>query len=220
VAFRFLTASFPFLSISIVLHGLLLLLAGSCRLYRAPEYAMAIEPEPVVIDLTEWEPEPPTEPEPTPPEPEPEPPEVEEPPPEPIDEIDEAPVVPEPPPPEPEPAPLPEPEQLPPTEAPAPEPSSAEMPSPPLEQPIYLRNPAPPYPVAARRNGWEGTVRIRVEVRANGTVERVALMASSGHDVLDEAALTTVARWRFAPARLAGQPVAATVEVPITYRLR
>ena len=79
------------------------------------------------------------------------------------------------------------------------------MPSPPLEQPIYLRNPAPPYPVAARRNGWEGTIRIRVEVRANGTVERVALMASSGHDVLDEAALKTVARWRFAPARLAGQ---------------
>jgi protein TonB len=86
--------------------------------------------------------------------------------------------------------------------------------------PGALRNPPPPYPQAARRAGQEGTVRLRVEVSTLGRAAAVSVVTTSGHPLLDQAAATTVARWRFTPARLAGHPVPGTVEIPITFTLQ
>ena len=80
-------------------------------------------------------------------------------------------------------------------------------------------NPAPSYPASARRRGQEGRVLLRVEVLTNGNVGSVALEKSSGIDSLDTAALDTVRRWRFRPARKNGQSVTATVQVPIRFAL-
>lgn len=80
-------------------------------------------------------------------------------------------------------------------------------------------NPIPEYPWPARRAGWEGRVVVEVAVRPDGAVTDVDLAQSSGHDVLDEAALETIRRWRFEPAKRGGVPVAGSVEVPITFRL-
>ena len=91
--------------------------------------------------------------------------------------------------------------------------------SPPDFRAAYLRNPPPGYPAAARRNGEEGTVTLRVLVSAEGAPREVALERSSGSSVLDAAALATVKTWRFSPARRGGEPQEAWVLVPIVFRL-
>ena len=91
--------------------------------------------------------------------------------------------------------------------------------SPPDFRAAYLRNPPPGYPAAARRNGEEGTVMLRVLVSAEGAPREVALERSSGSSVLDAAALATVKTWRFSPARRGGEPQEAWVLVPIVFRL-
>jgi protein TonB len=91
--------------------------------------------------------------------------------------------------------------------------------SPPDFRAAYLRNPPPGYPAAARRNGEEGTVTLRVLVSVAGEPREVALERSSGSDVLDAAALATVKTWRFVPARRGGEAQEAWVLVPIVFRL-
>jgi protein TonB len=83
----------------------------------------------------------------------------------------------------------------------------------------YRLNPAPDYPPLALRRGWQGTVRLRVALDPEGHPTHVDLAASSGHPMLDEAALAAVRRWRFSPATRVGKPVAATVEVPIVFKI-
>jgi protein TonB len=81
-------------------------------------------------------------------------------------------------------------------------------------------NPLPRYPTAARRRGLEGRVVVRVFVGSDGRARSVSVRTASPHPILDEAAVETLRRWRFEPARQAGIPVAAWVDVPITFRLR
>jgi len=82
----------------------------------------------------------------------------------------------------------------------------------------YLHNPKPAYPLLAAP-GEEGRVLLKVEVSAAGLPEQVRIAQSSGHASLDEAALNTVRNWRFVPAQQGGTPVAASVLVPILFKL-
>jgi periplasmic protein TonB len=91
--------------------------------------------------------------------------------------------------------------------------------SPPDFRAAYLRNPPPGYPTAARRNGEEGTVTLRVLVSTEGAPREVMLERSSGSSSLDAAALATVKSWRFTPARRGGEAQEAWVLVPIVFRL-
>jgi protein TonB len=122
-------------------------------------------------------------------------------------------------------APPPAPAPPPPMQAvapPTPEPVAAPPPAP-LTQPIfqadYLDNPAPAYPALSRRIGEQGRVILRVLVNPAGLADQVEVRTSSGHPRLDEAARTTVVRWRFVPARRGDQPVAAWVLIPVSFRL-
>jgi TonB family protein len=89
-----------------------------------------------------------------------------------------------------------------------------------LAIPRQERNPKPPYPEVARRRGYEGTVRLKVEVLASGEVERIWVKQSSGYEVLDRSALKTVQNWRFIPAQFGGIPVKSTVIIPVTFQLK
>jgi protein TonB len=91
--------------------------------------------------------------------------------------------------------------------------------TPPDFRAAYLRNPPPGYPAAARRNGEEGTVTLRVLVSVEGAPRDVLLERSSGSGLLDAAALAAVKNWRFAPARRGGEAREAWVLVPIVFRL-
>lgn len=84
----------------------------------------------------------------------------------------------------------------------------------------YLNNPRPAYPMAARRMGWEGRVVLNVEVLAEGSCGDASVFQSSGHEVLDNAALRTVKGWRFVPASRAGRPVTQWFKVPIQFSLK
>lgn len=83
----------------------------------------------------------------------------------------------------------------------------------------YLDNPAPPYPPMSRRIGEQGKVLLRVLVNTDGSAAQVELKNSSGSSRLDQSALDTVKRWRFVPAKLGTQAVAAWVLVPISFKL-
>ncbi|MFT5540747.1 MAG: protein TonB [Alphaproteobacteria bacterium] len=93
----------------------------------------------------------------------------------------------------------------------------------PLTPPRYgtkgLTNPHPRYPWLARQQGEQGRVVVRVAVDRTGQVINAEIAQSSGHGRLDRAALNTLRRWRFVPARRGTAPVTATVEVPVTFRL-
>jgi len=84
---------------------------------------------------------------------------------------------------------------------------------------VACRNEPPPYPGVARRMGWQGIVLLDVELRADGRVSAVSVAQSSGHSVLDEAAVRAVLKWCFEPALRFGQPVPSTVRLPIRFRL-
>jgi protein TonB len=75
------------------------------------------------------------------------------------------------------------------------------------------------YPSIARSRGWEGKVILQVRVSADGEAEQVTVAQSSGHDVLDEAAVDMVEGWRFTPAKRGDTPVSSTVRVPINFKL-
>jgi protein TonB len=76
--------------------------------------------------------------------------------------------------------------------------------------PRYRNNPAPEYPVAAKRRREEGEVRLSVTVSPDGRPLRVSLFRSSGHALLDQAAMDAVQRW---------EPVEDRVVVPVRFSL-
>lgn len=86
--------------------------------------------------------------------------------------------------------------------------------------PCYKSNPSPKYPEIARRRGYEGEVLLSVVVSADGTVATVRVKRSSGHSILDRAAVEAVAKWEFIPARRMGAPVSLPVDIPVRFVLR
>ncbi len=76
------------------------------------------------------------------------------------------------------------------------------------------------YPRAARRAGLEGTARVRFVIDRRGVLRERELVASSGHAVLDRAALELLERaapYPALPARVAIDAVELTL--PVEYRL-
>ncbi|WP_417592201.1 energy transducer TonB [Parasphingorhabdus sp.] len=82
-----------------------------------------------------------------------------------------------------------------------------------------LNNPGPAYPYLSRKAREQGVVLLRVTVSASGGAKVLSVARSSGYDRLDKAALKAVKKWRFIPAKQAGQPVEAIVLVPVTFSL-
>lgn len=83
----------------------------------------------------------------------------------------------------------------------------------------YKSNPKPEYPRLAKSRGWQGKVLLRVQVTADGQSASVQVQQSSGHDLLDEAAVAAVENWTFIPAKRGDMPVVSTVTVPIQFKL-
>lgn len=89
-----------------------------------------------------------------------------------------------------------------------------------ITAPRYRRPPTPAvYPPRAIELGLSGTVLVRARVGTDGETEEMRVWRSSGHPLLDAAALAAVRRWAFEPASVGGQRVEAWVEVPIHFRL-
>jgi len=80
-------------------------------------------------------------------------------------------------------------------------------------------NAKPDYPAEAQRRGWQGRVVLRVDVSPAGSPLSVDVRVSSGHELLDQAALRAVRQWHFVPATQGGAPVVGAVDVPVRFRL-
>ena len=87
-------------------------------------------------------------------------------------------------------------------------------------RPFEFENPKPFYPAAARRRGMQGTVLLGLEVDTRGKVSFIRIKKSSGYRLLDEAAIDTVRRWRFIPAKENDTAVRSVVEVPVKFSLQ
>ena len=85
--------------------------------------------------------------------------------------------------------------------------------------PRYAQNPKPVYPSEAREKGYQGEVLLRVEVLPNGRVGQIEIKRSSGYDILDQSALTTVRQWKFIPARKGEVAIPFWVNIPIKFQL-
>lgn len=83
----------------------------------------------------------------------------------------------------------------------------------------YLQRPNPEYPALAKRRNWEGRVVVRVKIMADGSCGQAEISQSSGHDILDEAALDAVCKVRYAPNKRNGQAVEGWANVPINFNL-
>lgn len=82
-------------------------------------------------------------------------------------------------------------------------------------------NPPPAYPRLAVKRGYEGSVTLLASVDAQGRCTGVSILSSSGHGILDDAAVAAVRRWTFVPGlNDAGHPVPATVRVPVRFVLQ
>jgi protein TonB len=115
----------------------------------------------------------------------------------------------------------------PPTAAAVPQaPPAPVAPAPAAKTSVYISadyaatNRKPVYPSMSMRYGEQGTVVLRVLVKADGTAGQVEIKSSSGYPLLDESAKATVQSWRFRPATSDGKPMADWFLIPIPFKLQ
>jgi len=88
-------------------------------------------------------------------------------------------------------------------------------------KPSSISQPRPSYPSSARRAGHEGTVMVSFTVGTNGRVSAIRVTNSSGHQSLDSAAVSTISKWQFKPARNGlGEATHYKYSIPVPFRLK
>ena len=91
----------------------------------------------------------------------------------------------------------------------------------PVKPPRLLREVAPVYPASARNSGATGVVTVRILVGADGSVEDVTVVGSSGNGAMDNNVVTAVNKWRFSPAKdKYGQNARCRVTRAVSFNLR
>ena len=91
----------------------------------------------------------------------------------------------------------------------------------PVKPPRLLREVAPVYPASARNSGATGVVTVRILVGADGSVEDVTVVGSSGNGAMDNSVVTAVNKWSFSPAKdKYGQNARCRVTRAVSFNLR
>jgi TonB family protein len=80
-----------------------------------------------------------------------------------------------------------------------------------------LRQPAPEYPIRARENRIQGTVKMLTHIAADGHVDKVVVI--SGPDVLRSAAVDALKKWIYFPLKIDSIAVAVQTVVEIHFRI-
>ena len=108
----------------------------------------------------------------------------------------------------------------------APQPSVIAAPAPPStvqvsDLSVRMTSGSPPrYPMESRRKREQGTVVLSLTLGLDGRVANISVARSSGFDRLDQAALSAVRKWRWAPLIQDGKPVLmrGVVEIPFVLK--
>lgn len=91
--------------------------------------------------------------------------------------------------------------------------------APPSADAKAAQNRAPAYPSLSRKKKEQGTVLLKLLVKADGSVGSISVLKSSGFSRLDQAALQAVKHWRFTPATQQGKNIDYWYEMPMTFAL-
>jgi TonB family protein len=86
-----------------------------------------------------------------------------------------------------------------------------------IQQPKLLSSVAPVYPGLAKLNNVQGDVIIQAMIGISGNVTSMKVV--SGPSLLRDAAMNALRKWRYAPAKLDGKPIAQQYVVTIRFRL-
>jgi protein TonB len=83
----------------------------------------------------------------------------------------------------------------------------------------FSPDPSDYYPEVSRRNGEEGRAVVKVCVNVAGKVDSAEIANTTGHPLLDEAALKVARAMKFKPATSEGKPVASCPTLPVKFVL-
>ncbi|HEX9998002.1 MAG TPA: TonB family protein [Abditibacterium sp.] len=122
--------------------------------------------------------------------------------------------------PEPTPTPRPEPTATPvPTNTPRPVPTPTPRPQGPTRGAIAVRTAQPSIPEELRGGQFRTSVRVRVEIGADGS-SSPSLRGSSGSSEIDSRVLAALRRWKWKPALKDGEPVASSQNFRFDFEVR
>lgn len=132
--------------------------------------------------------------------------------------------------------PEPEPQPVPPQEEEAPVVEEEKVPPPPVTNDLP-KSPAvaaagkrvamgkPPvvisraYPSAAEKNGFTGTIVLKVQILENGLPGNIRVAVSAGHKSYNDAAIAAARKWRFKPAQdHEGHPMVCSTIIAIPFK--
>jgi protein TonB len=87
------------------------------------------------------------------------------------------------------------------------------------EPPVLIDYVTPEYPLLDRAAGYEGTVRVRVLVGADGKVLGADVLSSDASPEMQQAAIAAAMKCKFKPARQRTTPVKSHVMIPFLFQL-
>ncbi len=86
-----------------------------------------------------------------------------------------------------------------------------------VQEARYRKQVPPVYPRRALELGQQGTVTLHARVKPDGLAQELKVVATSGHSLLDKAALAAVEKWVFEPVVHNGIATTGWVRVPIEF---
>lgn len=89
-----------------------------------------------------------------------------------------------------------------------------------LDGPLTPLGRMPPvYPIAAKRRGIQGWVKVKFVVNEQGAVKQITIMDARPPGVFDHSVRRCVSKWRFKPGTVDGLAVKAWVETTVRFEL-
>lgn len=84
------------------------------------------------------------------------------------------------------------------------------------EPPVPVRTVPPVFPEEMRRDGVSGVVTVSILIDEKGNVTEPKVVKTS-HEAFSQPAMDALAKWKFKPAKQAGEAVAMRVNIPIQF---
>ena len=81
-----------------------------------------------------------------------------------------------------------------------------------------LNTPKADYPIRASRDGIQGEVWLKISINEEGNVDGVEVI--SGHELLTEAAVAAVKKWKFKPFIKDGKPIRVATKIPFSFAFK
>jgi TonB family protein len=88
---------------------------------------------------------------------------------------------------------------------------------PPVQPPGMLKMVYPVYPAKAKARGIEGTVKLQITIRSDGSVK--ILRVISGDPLLVPAAKKAVSQWRYKPTIVNGRPISTETTTQVVFSI-